>query len=122
MVIEYWLFLFITMNLKFQQLVKLFQRLPGVGPRQAARFVIALLDQPEENLVELGTAINRLKKEISFCGECFNISDNSHCHICHDTKRDKAKLMVVEKEVLRWQGRNGARTNGEAGMRWHSSG
>ncbi|OGN03396.1 MAG: recombination protein RecR [Candidatus Yanofskybacteria bacterium RIFCSPHIGHO2_01_FULL_42_12] len=85
------------MNLKFQQLVKLFQRLPGVGPRQAARFVIALLDQPEENLVELGTAINRLKKEISFCGECFNISDNSHCHICHDTKRDKAKLMVVEK-------------------------
>ena len=97
MVIEYWLFLFITMNLKFQQLVKLFQRLPGVGPRQAARFVIALLDQPEENLVELGTAINRLKKEISFCGECFNISDNSHCHICHDTKRDKAKLMVVEK-------------------------
>jgi len=97
LVIEYWLFLFITMNLKFQQLVKLFQRLPGVGPRQAARFVIALLDQPEENLVELGTAINRLKKEISFCGECFNISDNSHCHICHDTKRDKAKLMVVEK-------------------------
>ena len=85
------------MNIKFQQLVKLFQRLPGVGPRQAARFVIALLEQPEENLKELGEAINRLKYDISFCGECFNISDNHSCYICHDTKRDRSKLMVVEK-------------------------
>ncbi len=85
------------MNSKFQQLVKLFQRLPGVGPRQAARFVISLLDQPEENLKELGESIHNLKRDISFCGECFNISENHFCHICHDTKRDKTKLMVVEK-------------------------
>lgn len=85
------------MNQKFQQLVKLFQRLPGVGPRQAARFVIALLEQPEENLKELGESINNLKQDIGLCGECFNISDNSHCHICHDMKRDRSKVMVVEK-------------------------
>lgn len=96
------------MNSKFQQLVKLFQRLPGVGPRQAARFVLSLLDQPEENLVELGNAISTMHREISFCGECFNISDppspngygeasNHSCHICHDPKRDATKLMVVEK-------------------------
>jgi len=85
------------MNAKFKNLVRLFQRLPGVGPRQAARFVIALLDRPEEDIKELGTAINNLKREISFCGECFNISDNHNCHICHDVKRDKTKLMVVEK-------------------------
>ena len=85
------------MNQKFQQLTKLFQRLPGVGPRQAARFVIALLDQPEENLKELGESINNLKRDISFCAECFNISDNGSCHICHDNKRDGSKIMVVEK-------------------------
>ena len=85
------------MNTKFQQLVKLFQRLPGVGPRQAARFVIALIEQPEESLRELGESINNLKRDVSFCNECFNISDNSHCHICHDMKRDRAKLMIVEK-------------------------
>jgi len=85
------------MNTKFQQLVKLFQRLPGVGPRQAARFVIALLDQPGENLKELGDSIKNLKRDVSFCSECFNISDNSYCHICHDSKRDRNKLMVVEK-------------------------
>src|SRR3989344_6268232 len=95
------------MNIKFQQLVKLFQRLPGVGPRQAARFVISLLDQPEENLKELGESINNLKRDISFCGECFNISEGVRyfkdrvpdplCHVCHDTKRDRSKLMIVEK-------------------------
>lgn len=85
------------MNTKFQQLVKLFQHLPGVGPRQATRFVIALLDHPEEHLLEFSIAIGNLKRDISFCGECFNVSENSNCHICHDTKRDKSKLMVVEK-------------------------
>lgn len=98
------------MNTKFKNLVKLFQRLPGVGPRQAARFVIALLEQPEENLRELGESINNLKRDIGFCGECFNISDgpearlrnsrilaSGYCHICHDTKRDRSKIMVVEK-------------------------
>src|SRR3989344_1310574 len=85
------------MNTKFQNLIKLFQRLPGVGPRQAARFVIALLEQPEENLQELGGSINNLKRDISFCNECFNISNNHSCQICHDSKRDRNKLMVVEK-------------------------
>ncbi len=85
------------MNPRFKEIVKLFQRLPGVGPRQAARFVLALLDKPEQDLTELGSAIANLKKEISFCPQCFNISDNGLCAVCHDHNRDKAKLLVVEK-------------------------
>lgn len=98
------------MNQKFQKLVKLFQRLPGVGPRQAARFVIALIEQPEESIRELGESINYLKRDVGFCGECFNLSDiletrlrdsrilaSGVCRICHDTKTDRSKLMVIEK-------------------------
>jgi len=97
------------MNPRFKQIAKLFQKLPGVGPRQAARFVIALMDRPEEELHELGMAIKNLKKEIGFCKTCFNISDlpampahagqtgNGTCTICHDQKRDKSKILVVEK-------------------------
>lgn len=85
------------MNQKFKYLVKLFQKLPGVGPRQAARFVISLLNFPEEDLLEFGKALSNLKKEISFCPVCFNISDNSNCVICNDPKRDQFKLLVVEK-------------------------
>ena len=85
------------MNNKFKRIVKLFQKLPGVGPRQAARFVIALMDKPELELQEFGTAIYSLKKEIGFCPNCFNISDNHLCSICENQKRDQTKLLVVEK-------------------------
>ncbi|OGN17826.1 MAG: recombination protein RecR [Candidatus Yanofskybacteria bacterium RIFCSPHIGHO2_12_FULL_43_11] len=85
------------MNTKFKDIVKLFQKLPGVGPRQAARFVIALMDKPEEELREFGKAVANLRKEISFCPVCFNISDNGLCSVCLDGKRDQAKLLVVEK-------------------------
>lgn len=85
------------MNPKFKYLVKLFQKLPGVGPRQAARFVIALMDRPEEELQEFGKAVANLRKEISFCPVCFNISENGLCAVCLDNKRDQTKLLVVEK-------------------------
>ncbi len=99
------------MNSKFKDIVKLFQKLPGVGPRQAARFVIALMDKPEEELQEFGKAVANLRKEISFCTVCFNISENGSpvdnrlaksvihnlCSVCLDNKRDQTKLLVVEK-------------------------
>lgn len=85
------------MNSKFKDIVKLFQKLPGVGPRQATRFVIALMDKPEEELQEFGKAVANLHKEISFCPVCFNISDNGLCSVCLDSKRDRTKLLVVEK-------------------------
>ncbi len=84
-------------SLKFKYLVSLFRKLPGVGPRQAARFVIALMDRPEAELEEFGKAVSNLKREISFCGACFNISENGLCAVCLDSKRDKTKLLVVEK-------------------------
>ena len=85
------------MNLKFRNTIKLLQKLPGVGPRQAARFVLALLEKDESELRDIGQAITNLKKEIRFCKECFNVSDNGACHICSDPKRDKNKLLVLEK-------------------------
>src|SRR3989338_293086 len=85
------------MNTKFKDIVKLFQKLPGVGPRQAARFVIALMDRSEAELQEFGKAVANLKKEISFCPVCFNISDNGLCAVCLDNKRDQTKLLVIEK-------------------------
>ncbi len=85
------------MDTKFKTTAKLLQKLPGVGPRQAARFVLALLERPEPELQELGMAIHNLKKEISFCRQCFNLSDGSLCHVCANPGRDKTKVLVVEK-------------------------
>ncbi|KKT81633.1 MAG: Recombination protein RecR [Candidatus Yanofskybacteria bacterium GW2011_GWA2_44_9] len=78
-------------------MVKLLQKLPGVGPRQAARFILALLEKDHSELRELGQAISNLKNEVRLCGECFNVSEDESCDICSDSKRDKAKLLVLEK-------------------------
>ena len=85
------------MNPNFKRIVRLFQKLPGVGPRQAARFVLALMEKSDAELQDLGKAIQNLKKEISFCPNCFNISDNGHCFVCSNNKRDGNKILVVEK-------------------------
>ena len=85
------------MNPNFKRIVRLFQKLPGVGPRQAARFVLALMEKPDSELQDLGKAIQNLKKEISFCQNCFNLSDNHLCVVCSNNKRDQSKILVVEK-------------------------
>ncbi|HVZ11284.1 MAG TPA: recombination mediator RecR [Candidatus Paceibacterota bacterium] len=85
------------MNPRFKEITKLIQKFPGVGPRQAARFVLALLNKPDSELQELGQAIANLKQEIRFCSQCFNISDNGLCAVCRDPGRDQTKLLVVEK-------------------------
>ena|SRR5258708_3401236 len=85
------------MDQKFKQIAKLFQKLPGVGPRQAARFVLALLDKPDSEIEELGYAISNLKRDIAICHQCFNISDGPLCMVCGNPGRDRTKILVVEK-------------------------
>lgn len=85
------------MGPSFKRVVQLFQKLPGVGPRQAARFVLALLNRDEQELKDMGQAIAHLKKTVRFCRECFNIADDHICAVCSDPKRDVKKILVVEK-------------------------
>ena len=85
------------MNPKFKHIVSLFRKLPGVGPRQAGRFVLALMDKPDSDLQEFGEAISNLKNNITLCQICHNLSENHICSICADGKRDATKIMVLEK-------------------------
>jgi recombination protein RecR len=85
------------MDPKFKDIIKLFATLPGIGPRQATRITLALLDKPQEDLTELGQAIVQLKERVHRCRECFNVSDDGVCTICRDTHRDVRTIMAVEK-------------------------
>lgn len=82
---------------QFQEIAKLFQKLPGVGPRAAVRMVLSLLEKPQTELDELGTAIVQLKDRVRQCGECFNLSENGICTVCRDVRRDPKAILVVEK-------------------------
>ncbi len=84
-------------------LSELFKSFPGIGPRQARRFVYYLLSR-KAAAEELVRAIEGLKAEIRQCGECqrFFHSANSRqttCSICSDEHRDPSLLMLVSRDV-----------------------
>lgn len=71
-------------------------RLPGIGKKTALRLALHLLKK-EDNVAEsLGNSIIKMRGEIMFCTECFNISDSEICEICANPNRTKETICVVE--------------------------
>ncbi len=71
-------------------------RLPGIGKKTALRLVLHLLKKDENFALSLGNAIIKMRNEIMFCTECFNISDTEICEICANPNRNKETICVVE--------------------------
>ena len=79
-----------------EEAVNAFSALPGIGKKSALRHVLHILQMEENNVIEITSAINRLKSEIQFCKVCHNISDQDTCTICLNQSRDKSIICVVE--------------------------
>ena len=87
-----------------QELALAFGRFPGVGPRQAKRFVYHLLRSQPAQAEHLVRLISELRKKIGQCAECerFVGSDEltaSRCSLCRNERRDSSILLVVEKDI-----------------------
>ena len=82
-----------------QNLITEFSKLPGIGPRTAARFVFSLLRYPDYDVELLGKAILNLKEETKVCKNCFNISEKELCEFCLDPKRDRSIVCIVEEAI-----------------------
>jgi len=80
----------------FQKLIDHFASLPSVGPKMAERLVLHLFKQKQEKLDDFSETLKDLKKNISSCAQCFNISENGLCAVCQDKKRDTSIICVVE--------------------------
>src|SRR3989344_4830910 len=88
------------------KLSEIFARFPGIGPRQAKRFVYFLLSRNGDYVGELVRAVQSLKKEIVQCGDCmrfFVYPEHSRraklCSICADDTRDSSMLMIVPRDI-----------------------
>jgi recombination protein RecR len=86
-----------------QKLAELFTYLPGVGPRQARRFVSYILSRDEAYANELIKRVTEIKKEVGQCSECYRYFNHQGkfptCSLCRDTGKDTKKLVIVEKDV-----------------------
>lgn len=80
-------------------LIEEFSRLPGIGPKSAARLTFYLLTKSEDDINKLGDTINQLKKGLLFCEKCYNIATESPCGICQDNKKNTSIVCVVEEPL-----------------------
>ena len=84
-----------------QKLIELFAKLPGIGPRQASRFVFYILKQDINFLHDLASSLNELQEKVAFCKDCFRSMEKNglgQCSLCSDKRRDAKIIAVVEKE------------------------
>jgi recombination protein RecR len=81
------------------RLIGEFEKLPGIGPKSAARLAYHLLRMPEAEARSLAEAIIAVKEKIVLCSICQNLTDSDPCAICRSEERDKSKLCVVEEPL-----------------------
>lgn len=79
-----------------QNLISALDRLPGLGPKSAARIAMYLLKMPKDYVKKLGKVLVGLKDEIVYCDICKNIASKSPCSICSSEERDHRIVCVVE--------------------------
>ncbi len=82
-----------------ERAIEAFSRLPGIGPKTAARLTYFLLRAPDEVALELAEALRALKEDVHYCRRCFNVAQGELCSICADPARDSRVICVVEEPL-----------------------
>ena len=87
------------------KLAEKFKEFPGIGERQAKRFVYFLLHKNPSYVKELGDAVLSIRNEINQCPSCYVFFQSSSgvkgapCQVCSDPKTDHSSLLIVEKDA-----------------------
>lgn len=86
-----------------EKLSQIFKEFPGIGERQARRFVYFLMSRNGNYASNLSQLILELKKEVAQCKECFrffilNSKRDNVCEVCTNINADSSVLMVIEKD------------------------
>lgn len=91
-------------NEPIRRLEEIFAHFPGIGPRQARRFVYHVLSKSPAFARELAQLLEEVRRSSAECAEChrfFAAQDRASaqtCQICSDASRDRATLMVVARD------------------------
>ena len=88
------------------RLAELFMKFPGIGPKQAKRFVYFLLREHTHYKEQLIKSLEDLKFTGKQCEKCFRYYGDKEdrkktltCDICSSSSREHSMIMIVEKEL-----------------------
>ena len=84
-----------------ERLSALFEKFPGIGPRQAGRFVQFVLRSSPTVRRELIDALSDIGSGVHQCSECmrYHAGDKKLCSICTNPQRDVKSLAVVASDT-----------------------
>jgi len=80
-------------------LINSLERLPGIGPKSAARLAFYLMNTSGSYVNNLAEVLLKLKTEVKICGQCFSVSETERCQICEDGRRNQRQICVVERAI-----------------------
>ncbi|MFY0644780.1 MAG: recombination protein RecR [Bacteroidia bacterium] len=76
--------------------VEQLSKFPGIGKKSALRMALYLLKRPEEEALSMAEAMTKMRTEIKYCKQCFNLSDGDLCNVCQSPSRDAHIICVVK--------------------------
>ncbi|MFD1708124.1 recombination mediator RecR [Siminovitchia sediminis] len=84
------------------KLIDSFMKLPGIGPKTAARLAFFVLNMKEDTVLDFAKALVNAKRDLGYCSVCGHITDKDPCAICEDARRDQSVICVVQdpKDVI----------------------
>ena len=90
--------------MNINRLIESFLKFPGIGPRQARRFVYFLAGENKEYADNLAKLILEVKSGMKQCESCYRYFESKNieidlCPVCSGASRDSSVIMVVEKDV-----------------------
>lgn len=77
--------------------IEQFAKLPGIGRKSAERLTYHILRVQKSDALEFADAIRRVRENVRYCEQCFNLAETELCAVCRDETRDRTKLCVVEQ-------------------------
>ena len=78
------------------QLIVALRRLPSVGPKTAQRMALHLLERDRTGAENLAHALLKAIESVGRCSMCRNLTEQEHCNICKNPRRDQSLLCIVE--------------------------
>jgi recombination protein RecR len=79
------------------RLIEQFRKLPGIGTKSAQRMAFHILSMDSVEAEQLADAILEMKRSISRCSRCNNLTDVDPCWFCTHPNRNDRILCIVEE-------------------------
>lgn len=79
------------------RLIESYMKLPGIGEKTASRLAFYTVNMREEDVTDFAKSLVSVKRDLTYCSTCGNITDTDPCPICADKNRDQSIILVVEQ-------------------------